>query len=127
MILLDTSVVIEYPDKPFPMGDLAFSAITYAELSFGIAIQSEPQIRAHRQFRLSLLDRVGIEWLPFDQHAAAGYAEIARYVHIKRPQHSRSKDIMLAGQAYALGASLATLNPKDFELISDLVEIIIPS
>jgi predicted nucleic acid-binding protein len=33
---------------------------------------------------------------------------------------------MIAGHAYALGASLATLNPKDFELIRDLVPIVVP-
>lgn len=33
---------------------------------------------------------------------------------------------MPAGHAYALGASLLTLNLKDFELVSDRVEIIVP-
>jgi predicted nucleic acid-binding protein len=33
---------------------------------------------------------------------------------------------MLAGHAYALGAALLTFNPKDFELVSDEVEILVP-
>lgn len=33
---------------------------------------------------------------------------------------------MLTGQAYSLGASLATLNSKGFELVSDLIEIVVP-
>jgi predicted nucleic acid-binding protein len=33
---------------------------------------------------------------------------------------------MLAGHAYALGASLVTLNPSDFELIQHMVPIIVP-
>jgi len=33
---------------------------------------------------------------------------------------------MLAGHAYALGAALLTFNPKDFELVSGEVEILIP-
>lgn len=126
MILMDTSVLIEYPDVSFPEGDLAFSAIAYAELQFGIAIQADPGQRAARQYRLTLLDSAGIQWLPFDQSAAAGYAVVASHVWKARRAHSRSKDIMLAGQAYSLGASLATLNPKDFELASDLIEIIVP-
>lgn len=126
MILLDTSVLIEYPDAPLPAGDLAFSAIAYAELQFGVAIQADPAKRAARQYRLSLLDSAGIQWLPFDQSAAAGYGVVASHVWAARRAHSRSKDVMLAGQAYSLGASLATLNPKDFELVSDLIEIIVP-
>lgn len=126
VILLDTSVLIEYPDAPLPTGDLAFSAIAYAELQFGVAIQTEPAKRAARQYRLSILDRAGIQWLPFDQSAAVGYGVVAGHVWAVRRAHSRSKDIMLAGQAYSLGASLATLNPKDFEMVSDLIEIIVP-
>lgn len=126
MILLDTSVLIDNPKVHLPEGDLAFSAISYAELSFGIAVQSDPATRAQRQARLNLLDQFGNDWLPFDRNAAAGYAELAARVHARRASHSRSKDVMLAGQALSLGAAFATLNPKDFELVADLVQIVVP-
>lgn len=126
MILLDTSVLIDYPRVRLPAGDLAFSAISYAELRFGIAVQSDPVVRARRQARLNLLDQFGNDWLPFDRSAADGYAELAVRVHERRPAHSRSKDIMLAGQALSLGAAFATQNPKDFELVADLVQIVVP-
>jgi len=82
--------------------------------------------RTRRQHRLTLLDQFDNEWLPFDRNAATGYAQLAARVHATRPTHSRSKDIMLAGQALSLGASFATLNPEDFELVADLVPIVVP-
>ena len=126
LILLDTSVIITYPKIRMPQGDLLFSAISYAELSFGVSGTSDVRVRADRQSRLSIFDRMGIEWIPFDRQAAVGYAELAARVKERRPRHARSKDIMLAGQAYALGAALATTNPKDFELVADRIEIITP-
>jgi predicted nucleic acid-binding protein len=39
-------------------------------------------------------------------------------------QHARSKDIMIAAQAHSLGIPLMTRNAKDFELVSDVVEIL---
>lgn len=126
MILLDTSVLIGYPAVRLPEGELAFSAISYAELSFGIAIQTDPAVRARRRNRLNLLDQFGNDWLPFDRNAAAGYADLAAHVHSTRPSHSRSKDIMLVGQALSLGAAFATQNPKDFELVAHLVQIVVP-
>ena len=54
------------------------------------------------------------------------YARLAARVAKRRPAHARSTDIMLAGQAAALGAKVLTFNTKDFELVSDLVEIVVP-
>jgi hypothetical protein len=42
----------------------------------------------------------------------------------KRPNHARSKDIMLAGHAYSLCAAMMTRNPKDFELVSTMVTVL---
>lgn len=64
--------------------------------------------------------------MPFDAAAADSYATLAAHVAAKRPAHARSTDIMLAGHAYALGAAFLTFNPKDFEHVSDRVEIIVP-
>lgn len=65
VILIDTSVLIEYLDFSFPTGDLAFSASAYAELQFHLAIQSDPAKCAARHYRLSLLDSTGVKWLQF--------------------------------------------------------------
>ena len=127
MILLDTNVLIRLDDIRLPHDDVALSAIGYAELQLGVEHATDPVLRRRRRTELmricSLLEA---DWLPFDQTAADGYARLASRVMRTRPAHARSKDIMLAGHAYALGAAFLTFNPKDFELVSDKVEIIVP-
>jgi hypothetical protein len=34
--------------------------------------------------------------------------------------------VLLAGQAESMGAGIATLNPKDFGLLDDVVPIVVP-
>jgi len=132
VILLDTSVLIAAPQSIGSWGETLvgetplFSALSYAELAFGIAVAADRDTRAERQQNLAWLDALGVEWLPFNRQAADGYAAVAPTVHSQRRAHSRSTDIMLAGHAYSLGASLVTLNPKDFELVSHLVKIVTP-
>lgn len=127
MLLLDTSVLIDVDRVRLPDEALTFSAVTYSELVFGIEAASTEALRRERTARLAWLrDTLETEWLPFDTFAAESYARLAARVAPQRPRHARSKDIMLAGHAAALGARIATLNPKDFELVSDLVEIVVP-
>ena len=127
MLLLDTSVLIDVDRVRLPDEALTFSAVTYSELVFGIEAASTETLRRERTARLAWLrDTLETEWLPFDTFAAESYARLAARVALQRPRHARSKDIMLAGHAAALGARIATLNPKDFELVSDLVEIVVP-
>ena len=65
-----------------------------------------------------------MDWILFDEHAAESYGELAARVKRLRPQHARSKDIMIAAQAHSLGIPLMTRNAKDFELVQDVVEIL---
>ena len=124
MILLDTSVLIQMPSQPLPEDHVVGSAIVLAELSFGVHAAINTKEKSHRLHRLYQLREVGYEWLPFDDHAAGSYGMLATEVAKQRPAHSRSNDIMLAAHAHSLGATLVTRNPKDFGLISHLVEII---
>ncbi|WP_156761504.1 PIN domain-containing protein [Microbacterium karelineae] len=128
MILLDTSVLIALPEVEIPDDDIAVSAISYAELSFGVAVATDPTVRRERRRYLAELDdALGVDWLPFDRTAGDGYATLAARIASRRPSHARSKDILIAGHAYALGARLATLNPRDFELVSDEVGVEVPA
>lgn len=123
MIMLDTSALVQFPDL-WPEGELfACSAITLAELEFGLQLSIGTPKHAARRARLNLLDDQ-FEWTPFDERAAEGYGTLAVVVSRARPGHARSKDIMIAGHAYAMGAALMTRNPKDFDLLRDMVEII---
>lgn len=127
MILLDTSVLIEPDAIALPDDDFCLSALSYAELAFGVAVARDRDEREARQYRLAVIESLAVEWLPFDQHAGDGYAALAALVHRSRPAHRRSKDIVIAGHAYALGAALATTNPRDFDLVSSHVRIIGPT
>ncbi|GAA4167533.1 hypothetical protein GCM10022287_01220 [Gryllotalpicola koreensis] len=133
MILFDTSVLIsareslELWSAVLPDEIPVFSAISYGELAFGVSVAADAHARAERQENLNWIESLAPRWLPYDRRAAAGYGVLAATVKRHRPAHARSKDIMLAGHAFALGASLATLNPKDFELVADVVPIISPA
>jgi predicted nucleic acid-binding protein len=128
VILLDTSVLIALTEVRLPKDELwAISALSHAELAFGARVAATPEERARRRERISAIEDTGLEWLPFDRAAGDGYATIAEVVWRARRSHARSTDIMIAGHAYALGASLATLNAADFGLIRDLVQVIEPN
>lgn len=97
--------------------------ICLAELHFGVEAAPDAISRADRTRRLSRL-RGAFDWVPFDEYAAEAYGVLAATVSRTRPGHARSKDIMIAAQAYSLGVPLMTRNVKDFELISHMVQII---
>ncbi|MFT4234511.1 MAG: PIN domain-containing protein [Microbacterium sp.] len=126
MLLLDTSVLVELKALLIPASAFALSAVSYAELKFGIEASPNETERQVRELRLLELESYGFQWLPFDRAAGDGYGKVAARIALTRPAHARSKDAMLAGHAYALGASIATLNPKDFEASLDLVPIVVP-
>ncbi|MCU1480551.1 MAG: hypothetical protein JWQ19_1337 [Subtercola sp.] len=91
--------------------------ICLAELHFGVEAAPDAISRADRTRRLSRL-RGAFDWVPFDEYAAEAYGVFAATVSRTRPGHARSKDIMIAAQAYSLGVPLMTRNVKNFELIS---------
>lgn len=127
MILLDTNVLIRIRNVRLPSDDVALSVLSFAELRFGVERAREAAVRRERQTDLARITSMfPSDWLPYDAAAAGSYATLAARVATKRPAHARSTDIMLAGHASALGAALLTFNPKEFELVSDDVEIIVP-
>ncbi len=121
LILLDTNVLIT-PPRFSPNERYGASMIALAELQFGI--QSSPDASSRSERVLKLMQyREGIEWLPFDERAAESYGILATVVSQSRAAHARSKDILMVSQAHALGVPFLTRNPRDFTLVSHLVEI----
>jgi len=127
VILLDTSVLLDLTKVDVPDGPLVVSSLSYAELAFGVHSARTAEQAQVRRAHLAFLDSLGWEWLSFDRAAGDGYGVVAAAVRQSRPAHARSKDIMLAGHAYALGASLATLNPRDFDLVTPMVPVVVPT
>jgi predicted nucleic acid-binding protein len=121
--LLDTSIVIA-ADVNALEGELAVSAVTLAELHFGVLVARDADTRAERLRRLSLLQR-RFDALPLDEAVAVSYGQIAAaVVQAERQPRTRSLDLLIAATAHAHSARLYTRNPRDFEGADQLVEIV---
>ncbi|WP_245570311.1 type II toxin-antitoxin system VapC family toxin [Microbacterium luticocti] len=105
-------------------GELAISAVTLAELHFGVLVARRPEIRAERLRRLSILQHE-FDALPLDEAVAAGYGQLAAaLVDIGRQPRARTMDLLIAATALAHSACLYTRNPRDFVGVDGLVEIV---
>ena len=121
--ILDTSVVLAYGLHPLE-GELAISAITLAELHFGVLIARESGVRAERLRRLLILQRT-FDALPLDDAVAASYGQVAAaVVEAGRRPRARSMDLLIASTAHAHSARLYTRNSIDFRGLEQMVEIV---
>jgi len=121
--ILDTSVVLAHGLQPLE-GELAISAITLAELYFGVLIAKESGIRAERLRRLLILQRT-FDALPLDGAVAASYGQVAAaVVEAGRQPRARSMDLLIAATAHAHSARLYTRNSIDFHGLEQMVEIV---
>lgn len=121
--ILDTSVVIATDVGPLE-GELAISAVTLAELHFGILVAKQQPIRAERLRRLLLLQR-RFHALPLDDVVAASYGRVAAAIaEAGRQPRARSMDLLIAATAHAHSARLYTRNSADFEGLNGLVEVV---
>lgn len=97
------------------VGDVVISAITLAELEYGVACSGDA--RAHNQVLLdSLLEDIRVE--PFDARAAQSYGPL-RLAH--RARNKDALDKLIAAHALSLGVTLVTNNEADFHGFAGLV------
>jgi len=121
--ILDTSVIIAGDLTPIP-GVLAISAITLAELQFGVLVAKTPPVRAERLRRLSILQQ-HFDALPVDEAVAISYGRLAAaVVDAGRQPRRRVMDLLIAATAHAHGARLYTRNIDDFAGLEELIDII---
>lgn len=121
--VLDTSVVIATDVHPIP-GELALSAITLAELHFGVLVAKSSAARAERLRRLLFIERT-FDALPVDDAVADSYGRVAAaVVEAGRQPRARSLDLLIAATAHAHDARLYTRNPSDLIGLGDLVEVV---
>lgn len=122
--VLDTSVVVATDVAPLP-GRLAISAVTLAELHFGVLVSKTAEVRAERLRRLAILER-RFDSLPVDAPVAAGYGRLAAaVVESGRQPRARVMDLLIAATAYAHGARLYTRNPADFIGLEGILDIVV--
>lgn len=120
--ILDTSVIIAGDIAPIP-GVFAISAITLAELQFGVLVATTVAVRAERLRRLSILQK-HFDALPVDETVAISYGMLAAaVVEAGRQPRRRVMDLLIAATAHAHGARLYTRNIDDFAGLEELVDI----
>jgi tRNA(fMet)-specific endonuclease VapC len=91
------------------VGDVVISAVTLAELEFGIACSSLAVQATNQSALESLLDDIMVA--PFDAQAAMSYGPI-RAACKDRNRDALNK--LIASHAVALGVTLVTNNEADF-------------
>lgn len=125
-VLLDTSVIIDPP----PRGIASFadvvsvSAVTVAELHYGVGASGDPVDQLHRRQRLQLvLDTYDV--LPFDADVAEFYGLLANVVRqAGRDPRPRRMDLVIAATAVRHGFSLATRNAADLRHLERVLTVI---
>lgn len=123
--MLDTNIIVyaknarpEIVLKRFQQynpGDLCISAITMAELEYGVCNSSKP-----KQNRLALLTFLSnIEVIPFDMEAAKVYGQI-RHDLKEKGELIGANDMLIAAHAKSLGFTLITNNTREFGRVEGL-------
>lgn len=121
--ILDTSVLIDGPAEPIE-GEIAISAVSIAELHFGVLVARTADQRASRLRRLASIERA-FEPLPVDDTVARAYGRLAALVaDAGRQPRPRAMDLLIAATAHVHDAQLYTRNAKDLHGLQDLVDIV---
>ena len=96
------------------VGDVVISAITLAELEFGVACSRDAQER-NQAVLDSLLDDIVVA--PFDARAARAYEPVRA---ASRERNRDALDRLIASHALGLGVTLVTNNEADFQAFAGL-------
>jgi len=115
--MLDTNICIylmkhqpEVVAKRFAqcnVGDVVMSAITFAELSYGVSVCANPSRERHHL--AALVEDIPV--FPFDAAAAKAYGPVREATRERRKDHL---DKLIASHAIALDVTLVTNNERDF-------------
>jgi len=111
------SQTLEAKVQSVPLQQQVMSAVTFAELSYGIQASSAVK----RKQNQATLDRLALHLAVLDwpQDAAKYYAEI-RFDLKRRGAQLGAADLMIAAHARSLGAIVVTNNVKDFGRVKGL-------
>lgn len=88
-------------------GDVVMSAITFAELEYGVAVSANPK----RERRTLVALTQDIQVMPFDAAAATAYGSIREATRERKKDH---RDKLIAAHASALDVILVTNKERDF-------------
>jgi len=124
-LLLDTDICIYAINQQatsvleqlrrYSIGDVGISAITFAELRYGVENSADAQANSQRLDRFLL----PLEILPFDESAGRRYGAL-RVALRRRGQPIGPNDLLIAAHALSLDTTLATNNVREFERVDGL-------
>ena len=124
-VLLDTSVVIDYPAAAVAAHAeaAAISTITLAELAYGLHT-ADPLRNAAREQRYHWIAEA-FEPIPFGAGSARIYGALCANVRsVGRDPKPRRFDLLIAAVAVDLGIPLITRNENDFRGIHSALSVI---
>jgi predicted nucleic acid-binding protein len=119
-VVLDTSVLLG-PDPGPIEADVAISAISLAELHFGVLVARTAEVRAERLRRVAVIEKT-FDALPVDDAVARAYGRLAAAVAGRQPR-ARVADLLIAATAVSQQAVLWTRNANDLTGLEGFVEI----
>jgi tRNA(fMet)-specific endonuclease VapC len=124
--MLDTDACIHLLNRKRPKlirrvlahraADFIISTITVAELSYGVAKSTRPQMNAKK---LAVL-RSQISTAPFDERAAEIYGTIRADLE-RRGVPIGPHDMLIAAHALSIGVTLVSSNTKEFRRVKGLL------
>jgi len=95
------------------VGDVVMSAITFAELEFGVSACADPE--RERENLDALIELIEVK--SFDVDAARSYGPVRKATRERKSDHL---DKLITAHAIALGATLVTNNERDFSAYPSL-------
>ena len=95
--------------------NICISSITYAELCFGVSHSARVEQNA-QELEAFCLD---LDILPFDTDAGAHYGDI-RHALSQPGRLIGANDLLIAGHARSIGATLVTNNEREFGRVPGL-------
>jgi predicted nucleic acid-binding protein len=121
--VLDTSVLIG-GDALADGVEAAISAVSIAELHFGLLVARDDEERALRATRLGLVEARFPDPLPVDDRVAREWGRLQAAVVQRGGQpRRRQSDLAIAATANVHDAVVITRNPSDLKIVDDLVRV----
>nr|WP_246345860.1 PIN domain-containing protein [Conexibacter arvalis] len=119
--MLDTSVLIA--GEPLRGIEGAISAVSLAELHFGLLVARDDDERARRAQRLGVVEAT-FDPIPLDAAVAREWGRLSSAVSARGGQpRRRTADLAIAATANVHGVPLLTRDLRDFAPIADLVDV----
>ena len=98
-----------------PVGDIGISAITLAELEYGVAKSAQP--KKNREALEAFISPV--EVAPFDRHATEVYGRVRTTLE-KQGRPIGAMDLLIAAHAFSLGVRRVTNHEREFKRVPGL-------